>query len=144
MSQPGLEALETSFQKTHEWIAEVSEAANVDKATAYKALRAILHGLRDRLPVMESVHLAAQLPLLLRGVYYEGWMPEAVPIKYSRAGFLHEIAPHLSTKHALDPAEICGVVFMVLNRRLSPGEITKVRGILPEDLRSLWPEPPQT
>jgi uncharacterized protein (DUF2267 family) len=33
----------------------------------------MLHALRDRLPPEIAVHLSAQLPMLVRGIYYEGW-----------------------------------------------------------------------
>jgi uncharacterized protein (DUF2267 family) len=33
----------------------------------------LLHAPRDRLPPEVAVHLGAQFPMLVRGVYYEGW-----------------------------------------------------------------------
>src|SRR5512144_404204 len=53
-----------------------------DQQYAYRVLRGFLHTLRDRLPVNETAQLAAQLPELLRGVYYEGWRPSATPQGY--------------------------------------------------------------
>jgi uncharacterized protein (DUF2267 family) len=40
-----------------------------------------LHVLRDRLPVPEAAHLGAQLPMLVRGFYYDNWKPTATPTK---------------------------------------------------------------
>jgi hypothetical protein len=51
MSQHGLETIESTTQKTHEWIARVAEAAHVEKRDAYKALRAILP---SKLPIKMS------------------------------------------------------------------------------------------
>ena len=67
------------------------EVSHLDKADAYKALRAVLQTLRDRLPMQEAVHFGAQLPMLLRGLYYEGWKPAQTPIKMSREEFLQAV-----------------------------------------------------
>ena len=48
---------------------------------AYLALRTVLHTLRDRLSVEEAVQLGAQLPMLIRGFYYEGWTLKQKPTK---------------------------------------------------------------
>ncbi|KTD16773.1 DUF2267 domain-containing protein [Legionella jordanis] len=46
-----------------------------NESQCYAVLRAILHALRDKLPPELSVSLASQLPLILKGVYYDGWNP---------------------------------------------------------------------
>ena len=48
-------------------------AAGGDRRSAYRALRSVLHVLRDRLTPEQAVHLGAQLPLLVRGIFYDGW-----------------------------------------------------------------------
>jgi uncharacterized protein (DUF2267 family) len=56
-------------------------------------LRGYLYTLRNRLPVDEAAHLAAQLPKLLRGVYREGWRPRKSPETYHDAAtFLDHLA----------------------------------------------------
>lgn len=76
MSEQGLES---STQKTYEWIARVAEAAHLEKRDAYKSLRAVLQTMRDRLPIDDAVLFAAQLPLLLRGLFTKGWEPSKLP-----------------------------------------------------------------
>jgi uncharacterized protein (DUF2267 family) len=84
----GLEVLETTYQKTHEWIGSLAQALHADKGDAYKVLRAVLQTLRDRLPLDEAVHFGAQLPMPLRGFYYEDWKPSQAPVKMSARAVL--------------------------------------------------------
>jgi len=87
MSELGLEVIESSTQKTHEWIGSIAAAAHLEKRNAYKALRAVLHSMRDRLPLDDAVHFAAQLPIFLRGLFYDGWEPSKVPVKCHAPNF---------------------------------------------------------
>jgi uncharacterized protein (DUF2267 family) len=75
MSDQGVETIESTTQKTHEWIARIAEALHKEKRDASKALRSVLQTVRDRLPSDLAVHFGAQLPMLIRGLYYEGWEP---------------------------------------------------------------------
>jgi len=82
MSAVGLESLEHTVQLTHVWINELDERLGWNnKPRAYRLLKAVLHTLRDRLQINELADLAAQLPALLRGAYYEQWRPSATPEK---------------------------------------------------------------
>ena len=139
MSEQGLETLDSAFQKAHEWINSIAETSHLEKRDAYKSLRAVLITLRDRLPVDEAAHFGAQLPLLLRGIYYEGWKPSATPIKMSHDEFLKAVGEKIVADRFIDPVRMTHDVLGVLNTYLSPGELEKIRQILPEELRSLWP-----
>lgn len=76
MSATGLEVFDTTLQRTHTWLKDLMLVLGwQDRHKAYRALRATLHALRDRLTVEETAHLGAQLPMLIRGFYYEGWDP---------------------------------------------------------------------
>jgi uncharacterized protein (DUF2267 family) len=140
MSEQGLETIESSTQKTYEWIARLAEVAHFEKRDAYKALRAVLQSVRDRLPIDDAVHFGAQLPLLIRGLYYEGWEPSKVPIKMSREEFLAAITAKIVTDKAIDPVRITGCVLEVIGSHVAPGELEKVRHCFPKDLQTLWPQ----
>lgn len=74
MSTTGLPVFDTTVQETNLWLKAIMEGLHTDdRHLAYLALKATLHALRDRIGPENSVHLAAQLPMLVRGLYYEGW-----------------------------------------------------------------------
>jgi len=76
MSQTGVAAFDSTIQTTNVWLHDIMERLGwQDRHRAYHALRAVLHALRDRLPVDQAAALGAQLPMLVRGFYYEGWHP---------------------------------------------------------------------
>ncbi|WP_457637058.1 DUF2267 domain-containing protein [Oceanithermus sp.] len=146
MASSGLAVFDTTIQKTNSWLKEVmKELGTDDRHLAYLALRAVLHALRDRLTVEEVAELGAQLPMLIRGFYYEGWDPTGKPVKERhKEGFLNNIRRYFKTARyaeaSVDPEEVARAVFRVLARRISEGEIEDVIHILPRELRELWPE----
>jgi uncharacterized protein (DUF2267 family) len=110
-----------------------------DRHVAYVALRGTLHALRDRLTVEEVAQLGAQLPMLIRGFYYEGWDPTGKPLKVrDREQFLARIAQEIRDTGQTDPARAASAVFRVLAARIAGGEIEDVKQVLPPDIRDLW------
>ncbi|PYJ25462.1 MAG: DUF2267 domain-containing protein [Verrucomicrobia bacterium] len=140
MSQQGLETIESTTQKTHEWIARVAEALHMEKRDAYKSLRAVLQTVRDRLQVDIAVHFGAQLPMLIRGLYYEGWEPSKVPIKLSRQQFLDSIREKIVADRVIDPLETTQAVLSMVSTYIGGGEIDKVKHSFPHDMQSLFPD----
>jgi len=139
MSTQHLEILETTVQKTHQWIDSLADAAHVDSHTAYLALRAVLQTLRDRLPAPEAAHFAAQLPILVRGIFYEGYRPAQAPEGLSREEFLERVSEKIVSGRHLDPLEVARQVFALLERFMGYGELEKIGMVLPAELRSMFP-----
>jgi uncharacterized protein (DUF2267 family) len=139
MSEQGLETIESTTQKTHEWIARIAESMHMEKRDAYKCLRAVLQTLRDRLPVDLAVHFGAQLPMLVRGLYYEGWEPSKVPLKMSREEFLEAVRIKIVADRVIDPVETVQNVLGVLASHMGDGEMQKVMDSFPRDMQSLFP-----
>jgi uncharacterized protein (DUF2267 family) len=135
----GLDTFDTTVHKTNAWLNELKQELGWDdRHAAYLALRATLHALRDRLPVEEVAQLGAQLPMLVRGFYYEGWDPTGKPVKLrQKEAFLVWIAQQFP--NLVDPDQIARAVFRMLARRVSEGEIEDVKHVLPAGIRELWP-----
>ena len=137
MSEPSIIA--RSAESAHIWVNEVAEELGTDdRDQAYRVLRAYLHALRDRLPVNEAAQLAAQLPELIRGIYYEGWKPSVTPVHYrSLAGFLDRVAEEALLGGETSASYAVGAAAAVLQRHVTAGEIEDVRAILPQELRPI-------
>lgn len=135
-----LDVFDTTLQKTSDWLHRIMDVLGWDQPQrAYMALRAVMHALRDRLPVIEATHLGAQLPLLIRGIYYEGWTPVGKPVKMHREDFLSRVAEHFGNEPEIDPLPITRAVFDVLVAKLDQGEVSKILGILPAEYADFWP-----
>ena len=140
MSTTGLEVFDSTLQKTHVWLNEIMVVLGWDdRRHAYLALRATLHALRDRLTAEEAVQLGAQLPMLIRGFYFEGWSPRHKPVKVHKEAFLAGIRDAFGPGNAVDAERVARGVFKVLSQRVSEGEIGDIKHVLPKDLRALWP-----
>lgn len=140
MTTSVITALETSLQKTNIWIREIGEQIQCDDQRAYHALRAVLHALRDRLSVVEASDLASQLPLVIRGVFYENWRPSKTPVRdRTKDQFLRHIFDAFPNDLDIDPEEVVRSVFEVMTRHVSDGEIQDVKDNLPKTLQEYWP-----
>ena len=140
MSATGLSAFDSTMHTTNVWLQDLmNELDWHDRQHAYHALRVVLHALRDHLSVEEVAALGAQLPMLIRGFYYEGWRPSATPVRErKKAAFLAHIESAFRDYPHFEVEEITRHVFRVLARHVSPGEIHGVKSVLPAELRSLW------
>src|ERR1700745_1417170 len=130
MSNTGLEIFDTTLQETNHWLNTVlDELKTSDRHIAFRALRAGLHALRDRIGVDNAVHLGAQLPMLLRGAYYEGWRPTSTPTRERHLeGFIEHDAAGLPRDDRTNSAEAARACFAVMGRCLDGGELLKLRG----------------
>jgi uncharacterized protein (DUF2267 family) len=140
-SETHVRAFDSTLQTTHRWLRELELIASLEnESEAYSVLRAVLHALRDRLPADEAVHLGAQLPMLIRGFYYEGWKPSSTPKKQrSLEAFLEGMQPLSGLEGELSTEQALRNVFLMLDHRVSEGEIADVREAMPEEVRDLWP-----
>lgn len=140
MTTNGIASFDRTVQKTHQWIDELKISMGwFDPEEAYRALRATLHALRDRLTVEEAAELGAQFPMLVRGFYYEGWRPTGKPVKERHKDeFLAHIDEALAGYGLGSSEEIARGVFRLLNHRISAGEMEDVQSILPKEIRELF------
>lgn len=143
MATSGLRAIDHSVHTTNIWLNEIMEELHTeDRQDAWQALRAALHALRDRLSVDESAHFAAQLPLIVRGAYYESWRPAGKPEKIrDLQEFLAKVQAELPNEQLhRDPERVLRAVLRTVSQHVTGGELDEVKQSLPLEIRRLWPE----
>lgn len=141
MSATGLETFDKSLQTTNIWLDDLCGALGGSRQTAWAVLGAVLRVIRDRVPADLAAHLGAQLPLLVRGAYYDQYQPEKQPETYrSSDEFLDRIKKSLNQSDAPDPGEAARAVFRILPIHITADQAEKLRAALPEEVRELWSE----
>ena len=138
MSASGLDVFDKTLQTTNIWLNEIQAELGPDRQVAWKVLSVVLHKLRDRLPVPLAVHLGAELPLLVRGVYYDQVQPAKQPTDWDRDAFVAEVHRWLADTRPVNADQAIRTVFAVLSRHLPRGQIDKIKDALPESLRQTW------
>jgi uncharacterized protein (DUF2267 family) len=130
-----------ALQQMQVWLKSLCESGGYAGETeALAVLRAVLHQLRDRLTLEEAVDLGAQLPLIVRGIYYEGWRPSKTPQKLrSQHEFLEGVSAKLAP-HTVSAEAATRDVFSLLAQAIDSGEIGDVINQLPVGIKELWPE----
>ncbi|HEY2669647.1 MAG TPA: DUF2267 domain-containing protein [Rugosimonospora sp.] len=137
MGETGYAAFDTTIEKANHILHDIEQAYGWPKDRrnqSYAALRTVLHALRDRLPVAESAQLAGQLPMLVRGIYYEGWDPSDVPMKMDKEEFLARIRREFTFDVDGGPQRLLETVLDALRHHITGGQLDDVKSILPRDL----------
>ena len=142
MNNATIASFDSTIHKTNVWLKDVMEELGWDsRDRAYHALRAVLHTLRDRLSNDEVADLAAQLPMLVRGFYYEGWSPSLRPTSdRHKAQFLDHIDDAFRDDMTVDAEQVARAVLRVISKHVSSGEIADIKHTLPGEIRELWGE----
>lgn len=142
----GFDVFDRAAYKANQWLDDLdAELGWSDRYDSYIALRSVLQSLRDQLPIEEVVDLGAQLPMIVRGFYYEGWTGASAPdTGGTLIGYLERVNEALAEAFLPPDGEaVTRAVFRVLARRVSDGELHQLRHRLPAPLRRLWPRPPR-
>ncbi|MFV2018231.1 DUF2267 domain-containing protein [Micromonospora sp. LOL_023] len=140
MATAQLSAIDKTVDKTNTLLREIEQEFGWPahrRQQSYAALAAVLHALRDRLPLAEVVQLGAQFPTLVRGLYYEGWDPATTPAKLDRAGFVARVRRNFQYDVEGGAEQVVVTVSQVLRRHVSAGEWRDVQATLSADLRGL-------
>jgi uncharacterized protein (DUF2267 family) len=136
MTTTGLAAWDRTIQATNIWLDDIMQETGLDRQGAWHALGAVLRALRDRLPPALALHLAAQLPLLLRGAFCEQWhLGGAPPEGRGLDDFLAAVEQHLGRGQPGDAAAVTPAAFRAIARHVEPGQLQKVLTALPAGIR---------
>lgn len=138
----GLDVFDTTVEQTNLWLKDVMGRCGLtERHTAYQLLRATLHAFRDRIGPVHAVHFGAQLPMLIRGFYYEGWQPEKpIPKTRHAEDFLAAIEEAAGRTLGPDLKEKVRAVFSMIADRIDAHEFEKLRKVLPRELHALLQE----
>jgi len=140
----GLDVFDRTVQETNTWLNKIERdpAIGENRHRSYQALRVTLHALRDELVPDEAAQFAAQLPMLVRGFYYEGWDPSKTPVKNrDRDAFLRRVEEMFDPVGGINAERAVRAVFRVLSEEIDQGEIEQIRHVVPKSVRTLWPSP---
>lgn len=136
----GLDVFDATVQQTNLWLKDIMDRVNTeDRHLAYQLLRATLHAIRDRIGPENAVHFGAQLPMLIRGFYYEGWRMAGTPTRVRNVqDFLNSIEREVRRELGSRLEPMVKAVFEVIADRIDAGEVEKLAKVFPEELRPLW------
>jgi uncharacterized protein (DUF2267 family) len=142
MATTGLEVFDRTLHTTNVWLDEITAEIGPDRHLAWHVLGAVLRSIRDEMLVEQSAHFAAQLPLLVRGAYFDQYRPAAQPASArSQEDFIARIQHDLDGARPVKAEAAAAAVMRTLNRHVTEGQVKKVRDSLPKGVRALWPEP---
>lgn len=141
MPATGLDVFDKTLQSTHIWLDELTDAVGPDRQVAWHVLGVVLRVLRDRVPLGLAAHLGSQLPILIRGSYYDQWEPDKAPLKIRDTDeFLSCISEEFGDIRPVNAKDATRAVFAILSKHIDLGQARKVQEALPEDIRrQLWP-----
>ena len=143
MSATGLDVFDKTLQTTHIWLDELMEEIGPDRQVAWHVLGAVLRAVRDRVPLELAVHLGAQLPILIRGTYYDQWSsPGAIDKSRTLEEFLARIGQGLASTRPVNVRNATRAVFGILSRHIDRGQVEKIIHSVPEEVRAIWPDGP--
>lgn len=121
---------------------ELGDPAN--KAQAERIMTSVLHTVREVLSPEESLHFISQLPMLMKGIYVNGWHLETK----NRIRSMTEFTECLKLQSPRTAAQDFGneekaeantrAVLRVVRRHVATGEIKDIVSQFPPDLADLW------
>ena len=138
-----IHVFERTTHEAHEWVNDLAGRTGwSNEREVLRLLRTVLVNIRDHLPVNEMAQFSAQLPLILRGTFYEGWQPKKTPVRERHAAdFIAAVEAQVGEVLDYRGESDIKAAFSVINARISRGEVEDVRACLPQELRDMWPAP---
>ncbi len=146
MAVGSADTVNSTFEKAHPWLQDLAAAGHFrDEFQAYCGFCTVMHAVRDFLHADAAAHVGAQLPMLIREMYYDRWDPAAVTVaECTIPNFLEYVRLSLNPGCEIDPHTAVHAVFRLLDEKITLGELQNIRQVLPPELCELWPAPPDS
>jgi uncharacterized protein (DUF2267 family) len=129
-----------SAEQAQQWVNELAKNLDWNEQSAFRLLKSVLHALREWLSPEEMADLSAQLPTLIKGIYFEGWSPAEPARDRKKRDFVICVRTSFGYEPKIDADNAIRAVFKLLDRHISHGEVVQVRSSMKKSLRELWPE----
>ena len=139
MTHTSITGFTHAAEQAQQWVNELARDLGWSEQSAYRFLKSVLHTLRDWLSPEEMADLSAQLPTLIRGIYFEGWKPDTPTWERKKSDFVICVRNSFGYEPDVDIDQAIKAVFKILDRNISHGEIVQVRNSMKKSLRQLWP-----
>lgn len=140
MTMTGLKAFDDTIHTTNTWLHEITSRMGWDdRRRGYRLLRLGLHAIRDQMSANEIAHVSAQLPLLVRGIFFEGWQPARPSTGVDDIEeFLSGIRDAFSDIPGFEAEAGFRELISVMRMHLTDGLMENMRSAMPEAIRPLW------
>lgn len=131
-------AFDRAVQTANVWLKDIEQAGRLrSRFQAYAVLRSVLHALRDCLPPAEAVKFSAQMPMMIKGVFYDGWKFAPKPLRLSRDDFRAYVHRGLKEEEGgVVPAVALKAVLSALRHHISPTVLETLQLVLPREVRA--------
>jgi uncharacterized protein (DUF2267 family) len=123
------------------FINEIAARLKCDRNTAGRVTRAVIHALRDRLPVDDAIQFAQGLPMALKGVFIDQYDISKAPVYIRNADdFINFVRlknrfSAVADFHSpYDVIRALNAVFYVLERHMDIGQIQQIKMMLPKKI----------
>lgn len=140
MGDAGYTSFATTVDKANHILAQIEDDYGWPKdrrGQSYAALRTVLHTLRDRMTVDQTAQFAAGLPMVVRGMFYEGWEPSRVPQRMNADEFRERVREGFSYNVTGGTDPLVKTVVGALRHHVSDGEWAKITSTMPDELVSV-------
>ena len=138
-------SLDRAVQTTVLWLNDIQEQLGWDnKDNVYKATKAVLQTIRDRISFEEVVHLSANLPMIMKGMMMDGYDMANKPLKIRMLEeFYEQIQQNYDgqRRDIVNASQAAKVVIRVLRDRMGGGEMAKICSAMPKEIRQLFLAP---
>ena len=121
---------------------ELGDSSDINRAG--RILRAVFHTLRNHIPQEESFQLISQLPMMLKAVYVDSWIPNKQKNTSRKQNqFIEEIMQddwftlRKDFSKMEDGIKATKAVFRVLKNHISEGEFKDIEATLPKEIKEL-------
>lgn len=138
---------DTFAQEAYEYVNELSRELGhpEEKERTLIIWRAVMHNIRDRIHMGESLQLIAPLPMILKGIYVEDWkFSEKPPKDFDTVEEFKDEVKAVQERYGekdfpwkKSTEEIISITISSLSRYLKEEQLEHLRDQMPNDLKEL-------